>query len=1277
MTKISIFKKSVIFAILAILWQCSFAVPTEPWQDENVYEINKMPASATVKMYESQNDALNNEDESNLEISLNGTWKFRYAGDPNLLPKYFYKETFNTSRWNDIKVPSNWEMQGYSTALYTNMIYPFNHTNFPRVMDEPGNKLFTNAPMSQRNPTGAYVREFKVPSNWIGNKLILKFAGVSSAFQVWVNGRNVGYSEDSRLPSHFDVSKYLRAGRNKIAVKVWKYSDGSFFEDQDFWRLAGIIRDVSLIKSPEVRIADIFNKTEISDNYTSGTLKTEIILENTLKTAQEATLSAKLIDAQGKTISTAESKVSLAQGKSIKCKWNFPKIENVKLWSAEAPNLYKLLVEVKTADSDATYVCFNVGFRCIERKNQQILINGKPILFKGVNRHEHDCTTAQAISKETTKRDLAEMKKYNINAIRTSHYPNAEDFYDLCDEMGFYVIDEANIEAHGLDSVKSVNHPSNLPTWRNAIISRILNMVARDKNHPSIIFWSLDNETKDGEAFRIAAEKVREADPTRLIHNDRNHSLTYVDVFSFMYVTPERIKNRLNMISKKIEELRIPAVICEYAHAMGNSGGALKQYWDVIRSEPFFQGAFIWDWKDQGILTTREPVIKLKDDAMPSREVAVFPDGTRNKMLENASVVAYPSSFKSPTNAFTVVARINKQGFKPKKPINNSDGPRRNFSAPKKSTESEIIAEVAGVFTLKFHDNKKILAFSIWNGYNWENIEAVVDKPFMVAAAAGNGALKLFSNGKLVAQKQSSASMFKSSAPTIIASKYRVNDSMQYMFNGSIEKFELYNRFIDNEPFVVPSQIKPICSIDFSKFEQINTDKKFFAYGGCFGDEPNTRSFCCNGIVLPDWTPSPQTAEVAKVHQNIHTKLLSVEGSNASIEIFNENFFEPFKNVKMRWKVERNGDMVASGEMVIDELPPQVKAITSIALPNGILDNDGEFFLYTDYQLTENTLNAYFAGDVIAWDQMKIKGDYTKQPAEEEQAQNLTRELTPKTIKVSNNDFCAEFDKTTGLLKSYSYKGKKLITEPMTLNFWRPQTNNDMGRKKNGPNRERLAIWTDMAHRSILGKCKSKIVGKNVVITTSLIIPAKESKAEITYIVKPTGEIDVCAEIEISDGVPPPQRVGFQFATTKMLDTREWFGKGPFENYVDRANGCWISKFSAKVDDMFFKYVDPQEAGNITQVRTAALVGGGIKLNIAALSKDRLFEMSVYPHLPEDIEQAMHPHQLPTRSVNTVNISAKNMGVGGVNSWGSFPEEYAQIKAGKYKMAFSIKASEQ
>ncbi len=1278
MTKKILLKLAPALLSMLPLVQTIFATTSEDadhWQNENIFSVNKLPASATIKMYDNESDSIAQKENTDMQISLNGSWKFRYVGTPHLLPRKFYKTDFNVSKWNDIEVPSNWELKGYGTPLYTNIKYPFNPNNFPRVMDEPADKLFTNYPPLQRNPTGAYVHTFKVPQSWIGSKIILRFDGVSSAFHVWINGKKLGYSEDSRLPSSFDVTKYLTAGMNKIAVKVFKYSDGSFFEDQDFWRLAGIFRDVTLVREPNVRIADVFNKTFITDNYTSGSLTTELTLENSQKMSQKATVSAKLLSPEGDIVSTAKTEINLKQNQTIKCKWNFPKIKDVKLWSAEAPNLYKLAVKISDEEGNNHYTSFNVGFRSIELKKQQILVNGKPVLFKGVNRHEHDYVLGHAITKEITMRDLQEMKKLNINAIRTSHYPNATHFYDICDKMGFYVIDEANIEMHELDKLKAANHPANLPSWEAAITNRIVNMVARDKNHPSIIFWSLGNETKDGDAFKKAADKIKEIDPSRLVHNERNNQLTYSDVYSTMYASPERVSNRLKLISGRIEELRIPAISCEYAHAMGNSGGALKQYWDTIRANPFYQGAFIWDWKDQGLAATQEPKITLQDTAMPSREITVFPDGTRANILENTSVVVYPSVFENSMNSFTVVANINKTGFAPKKEINNTDGPRKNLLGEKPTSKEEIIAEVAGVFTLKFIDNRNILQISVWDGYNWDKLEAIVEKPYKVAVAVGEGAIKLFCNGKLVAKKDSNASTFATHAPLVLAAKYKLSNARRLGFNGAIEKFEVYNCFIANEPFVVPSQIKPICSINFTNFKQINTDKKFYAFGGDFGDFPNDGSFCCNGIVQPNWVHSPQAVEVAKVYQNIHTKLIKFQNNTAYLDIYNENFFEPFKNIKLVWKVERNGKETAGDEVVIDYLAPQTTSTTAIEIPSDALEGDGEFFMTVQYKLTEDALNAYSKNAIIAWEQMKLKGEYSK-PDSEQQAKKLTRELRAKSILVFNEDFSVEFDKRTGLLTSYIVGNKKLITSPMMLNFWRPQTNNDAGRVKGGPNRERLATWIDAGFRTVAERCKSKIIGKNVVIEANLLIPVQESKAHVVYTVKPTGEIDVQAQIELAKNPTSPQRIGFQFTTPKELDMRTWFGKGPIENYIDRSFGCSISKFNAKVDDMFFRYLDPQEAGNVTQVRYASLSGNG-QLEILANSKNDLFEMSVYPFLPEDIELARHPHQLTKRSVNVVNICAKNMGVGGRDSWGSVPEDYAQIKTGqKYNMSFSIRGSE-
>lgn len=1239
------------------------------WQNENIYQRNALPASATLKLYSSESEALSQGADTDMRRTLNGDWKFRYAGTPSLLPEDFYKPTFDVSNFNDIRVPSNWEMHGYGTPLYTNVPYPFNATNFPRVMDEPADKYFTNADFYQRNPSGAYVRGFKVPSSWFGSNIYLRFDGVASAYTVWVNGHMVGYAEDSRLPSTFDITKYVKSSGNRIAVKVVKYSDGSFLEDQDFWRLAGIFRDVYIMREPVVRIADVYNKTKLSDGYTSGELQSQIVLSNTGRKAAKAKVSAKLISPEGEVVSTAETNADIGQGKMIKCNWKFPKIANVKLWSAEAPNLYKLLIKLEDENEDAVYACLNVGFRSIERKGMQILVNGKPVLFKGVNRHEHDPQLGQAISAETTKRDLMEMKKYNINAIRTSHYPNAPHFYDLCDKLGFYVIDEANIEAHALDKLNAANHPSNLPSWRNAMVSRITNMVARDKNHPCIIFWSMGNETKDGEAFRIAAEKVREMDPTRMIHNERNNSLSYSDVYSTMYSTPERIENRLKMIQNKIPELQMPAILCEYAHAMGNSGGWLAHYWERMRANPAFQGGFIWDWKDQGLLARREPKITLTDAAMPSRDIAVFPDCSRDKMLENASIVATPSVFATPTSSFTVVVSLNNMGYDSKNPQEYDGGPRVNTLAKFAKPKDEVIAQVDGVFSLKFGDFRKRLIFKVWDGYNFQEVGAEVDKPYRIAAAAGDGQISLFCNGKLVASKKCTTPTFASQKPLVAAMKARNNSGYDISFYGAIEKLDIYDRLIVNEPFVVPSRLKPVCSINFADFKQTNSREKFFAYGGDFADEPNNRSFCCNGIVGPDWSASPQSAAVAWVHQNIRTKLKSADDDKAVLEIFNENFFEPYRDVKLSWMLECDGRALKTGETVIDILHPQQTALTSIDISMENPPKEGEIFLRLKYSFTKATLDGRSAGDVFATDQFKLRGQYCS-PELPVAETTLTREIDAHGISVYNDKFRVEFDKSTGLLKSYSVDGRTLISDPMQLSFYRPLTNNDMGSNM----RKLQSGWKDAGARAVVEKCKSEAKGGVVEITSKIVIPAKESKATVVYTVHPTGAIDVRAEIYLDKGLQSPLRVGFSFQTPSKLSVLKWFGMGPGENYIDRLPGSYVGVFESTVDKMFHKYVDTQEAGNITGVRWAQLSGNGT-LKLTALDKDSLFEMSVYPCLSEDIEQAAHPHQLPERKFNVVNVCAKNAGVGGGTSWSQTAQALPQyrIETGKtYKMGFRI-----
>ncbi|MCP2597894.1 DUF4981 domain-containing protein, partial [Candidatus Aminicenantes bacterium AC-335-L06] len=519
--------------------------------------------------------------------SLNGVWKFHWVERPSDRPKDFYKENYDISNWNKIPVPSDWQMQGYGVPIYTNSKYPFlSPTISPNPPYIPHNY----------NPVGSYKRYFTIPDKWWGRQIFLHFGAVRSAFYVWINGKFVGYSQGSKTPAEFNVTKFLRKGKNSIAIEVYRWSDGSYLEDQDFWRLSGIERDVFLYSTPNVHIRDFFVIPDLDENYINGIFKFEVKLKNYLaEESEKHLLEVFLFNEKGKKVAEFSEEIYLKE-KEEKTLYFEKFIKEPKKWTSETPNLYSLILQLRNNKGEILEVLSHkIGFRKVEIKNGQLLLNGVPIYIKGVNRHEHDPVKGHVVSVESMIEDIKLMKRFNINAVRTSHYPNDPRWYELCDKYGIYVVDEANIESHGM-GYKPDRTLGNNPLWKKAHLDRTIRMVERDKNHPSIIIWSLGNEAGDGVNFEATYNWIKKRDSSRPIMYERAELGPHTDIYDPMYA---RIEHLLKYASKPRKR---PLIMCEYAHAMGNSGGNLKDYWNIIYKYPQLQGGFIWDWVDQGLL---------------------------------------------------------------------------------------------------------------------------------------------------------------------------------------------------------------------------------------------------------------------------------------------------------------------------------------------------------------------------------------------------------------------------------------------------------------------------------------------------------------------------------------------------------------------------------------------------------------------------------------------------------------------------------------------------
>lgn len=571
----------------SLLASPALAQTVAEWEQPEVVRQGAEPMHTTFDGFETRAGALSRDvAKSRYHLSLDGDWKFNLSATPESRPADFFKPDFDVTGWGTMKVPGILQAEGHGRAVFVGSGYPFPQ-NQPKI-DHGINEV------------GSYRRDFTVPAQFAGRRLLLTVGAAGAAYYIWVNGQRVGYSEDSKLPAEFDVTAYARPGTNTVAIELYRFADGSYLEDQDFWRVNGIERSVTLYAAPQTHIRDLVVDAGLTNDYRDGTLGVKVDLGGR---SADMRVRATVLDGK-RTVLTREG----TAGDSVTLSASLPA---VRTWTAEAPNLYTLLVELlddKGRLVEAT--SRRIGFRTVEIAGGEVRVNGRRIMIRGVNRHEHDPKTFRIVSEATMRRDIELMKAANVNAVRTSHYPNDPRWYELADEYGLYVMDEANIESHGYLGLSQQhdNDPSYLlgndPKWRAAHLDRVARMVQRDRNHPSIIFWSLGNETGIGQSFEEAAKWVKASDPTRLVSflgwsmsNWRHPTNSYVDIFAPMY---DDVPKMLDYAADPA--FTQPLILCEYAHAMGNSLGDLAGYWQAMRSHPKLQGGFVWDWVDQTML---------------------------------------------------------------------------------------------------------------------------------------------------------------------------------------------------------------------------------------------------------------------------------------------------------------------------------------------------------------------------------------------------------------------------------------------------------------------------------------------------------------------------------------------------------------------------------------------------------------------------------------------------------------------------------------------------
>lgn len=1008
------------------------------WENPAVTQLNRLPAHPPFSSWRSV-AAAREDRASERRQSLNGVWNFSYFSQPELVPDSWLAQDLPEA--DPQPVPSNWQLAGYDAPIYTNVQYPIPVTP-PFVPKE--------------NPTGCYSLTFSCDPDWLtSGQTRIQFDGVNSAFYLWCNGQFIGYSQDSRLPAEFDLSPVLTHGENRLAVLVLRWSDGSYLEDQDMWRMSGIFRDVSLLHKPAVQLSDIQIETHLSPEFHSAQLK--ILAVCSLEHAGQYQVEVQLWRHNALVGSVHQpfgSAIVDERGRYSDRTTLTLRVENPALWSAETPHLYRATVALRDLQGNLLEVeAYDVGFRKIEIHQGLLKLNGKPLLIRGTNRHEHHPEHGQVMDEATMIRDITLMKQHNFNAVRCSHYPNHPLWYRLCDRFGLYVVDEANIETHGM---QPMNRLSDDPVWFNAFSERVTRMVQRDRNHACIIIWSLGNESGHGSTHDALWRWIKSNDPTRPVQYEGGGADTAAtDIICPMYARVDQDqpfdavpKWSLKKWIGLPEETR-PLILCEYAHAMGNSFGGFAKYWQAFRAFPRLQGGFVWDWVDQSL--------------------------TRYDAQGNA----------------------------------------------------------------------------------WQ------------------------------------------------------------------------------------------------------------AYGGDFGDTPNDRQFCMNGLVFADRTPHPSLFEAQRAQQFFQFSLLSTRPLILRIE--SEYLFRHSDNEILRWCIEHNGVEIAAGEQ---PLAIAAEGRVDIELPP-FADLDDQLWLNVEVIQPEATAWSP-ENHRVAWDQWQLP---SRLPMPSPLKSLFIPEMveTEQLIEIRQQNQRWQFSKHSGELVQWLIDQQPQLLTPLRDNFTRAPLDNDIGISevtKVDPN-----AWVERWQRAGFNHLESELtdfqadaLSRSVQLTATHAWLHQGERLFISrksYLIDSAGELHIQVEVNVAAGLPAPARIGLSCQLSQPAENVSWLGLGPHENYPDRLLSAQFSRWTQPLDALTTPYVFPSENG---------LRCGTKSLSVGRMKVDGEFHFSVSRYSQQQLREVTHRHLLQEEEGCWLVLDGYHMGVGGDDSWSPSVSPEFLLSASRYRYALTLKA---
>ncbi|MDQ1257525.1 MAG: beta-galactosidase, partial [Candidatus Hydrogenedentes bacterium] len=1026
-----------------------------------------------------------------------------------------------------------------------------------------------------------------------------------------------GYSQASMTPAEFDITDYLRPGENTLAVRVLRFCDGSYLEDQDMWRFSGIHREVYLFATPKVHIRDFFvrtpfdaiDRTDRTDQSDcDATLLVTAKVRNYTQAANEVRVEADLLDRDGRAVLTEPLDAGVAvdaDGESVL--ELSAAVANPWKWSAEQPNLYTLLLTLRGTDGTVIEVerC-RVGFRQVERKNGQLHVNGVALRIQGVNRHDHDPDTGKVVTPESMRRDIVTMKRFNINAVRTSHYPNNPYWLDLCDEYGLYVFDEADIESHTFWDQFTKD-----PAWELAFVDRVQRMVERDKNHPAIITWSLGNESGYGQNHDKAAEWIRSVDSTRLIHYHPAEWSPMLDIIAPMYPSVDML---VEMAEKDDDR---PIIMCEYAHSMGNSTGNLKEYWELVDRYTRIQGGFIWDWVDQAL--RRTSVLATPDKVRPRHAmgVAKVVEGRNGKALADGYVALPPSEDLNVTgDALTVMAWVRSEPNDTPNPFVTKGNLQFVLNQINRN-EVEFRVHVPTETVVR----AKVPAD--WFGH-WHHLAGVYD----------GKQLALYIDGALAATAACSGNLNYSYYPVCIGR----NPEAEHALRGAVDEVRLYGRALSADEVKSPPE-GALLWLDFDAWEDRAVE--WFAYGGDLGEAPTDGIFCCDGMVSATREPHPGLREYKAILQPVVAE--SVDIVKGQVRLTNRFAFTSLAALRGVWRILANGEAISEGLLPDLDIAPGASAVVTVpfALPNpapGV-----EYLLSLHFSLAANTLWAE-SGHEVACCQLPL-------PIEAPAPVMALDNMPPVRFTESDNETVVEgegfrivFDKAMGTMTSWRVGDTELIASPLSINLWRALTDND---RISGAGKRWVAagyhapVWE--VERFIVEQPAAQAV-RAAVNAQVRLTGGKGLGCAWTFTVYGSGDIlfeqVLTPEGELTD-VP---RIGVQLAMPGAFDRLTWYGRGPHESYPDRKDGAFAGCHEETVSQQQLPYVMPQDCGNKTDVRWAA-VRNGAGEGLAVFGTPQ-FQVSALPWSARYLTESTNTFLMEPDGKTHLNIDFAVSGVG-------------------------------